>query len=62
MLCRADACGRVVACGRPHNPMIVAALTPVVRFLNSSPTARLIETLPCLEIDRDHETSHVRSG
>ena len=38
------------------------SVTPVTRFLNSSPTAQLVESLPCLEIDRDHETSHMRTG
>jgi hypothetical protein len=37
-------------------------LTPVTRTLNTNPDDILIETPPCLEIDRLHETAHVRSG
>jgi hypothetical protein len=37
-------------------------LTPVTRFLNSSPNAQLVESLPCLELDREHEVSHARNG
>jgi hypothetical protein len=36
--------------------------TPVMRNLNLDPNAVLVETVPCMEIDREHETAHVRSG
>ncbi len=38
------------------------AMTPVVRFLYSAPNAKLIETPPCIERDRDHLMSHARNG
>ena len=37
-------------------------LTPVMRQANKDPNAWLSETLPCDERDRDHITSHTRSG
>jgi hypothetical protein len=38
------------------------SLTPVVRFLYSAPNAKLIETPPCIERDRDHIVTHTRNG
>jgi len=38
------------------------ALTPVLRILNGNPNAELVQTPPCEENDRQHETSHVRGG
>jgi hypothetical protein len=38
------------------------SVTPVTRTLNTDANAVLIETAPCDEIDRLHETAHVRSG
>jgi hypothetical protein len=37
-------------------------MTPVVRFLYSAPNAKLIETPPCVELDRDHLMTHARNG
>jgi hypothetical protein len=37
-------------------------LTPVTRFLYSAPSAKLIETPPCVERDRQHMVSHARNG
>jgi hypothetical protein len=38
------------------------SLTPVVRFLYSAPNAKLIETPPCVELDRPHIVTHTRNG
>jgi hypothetical protein len=38
------------------------SLTPATERLSVDPNATLYEALPCMDLDRQHTTSHVRSG